>query len=261
MGCRLRTLSGLAVALAVATAGSVSVPAPARADFFVVPPNRTATKIILYSRALNGFRKAVESVQKAYASKASLSTEIAQARTEFWSRVGEPDGYEERYAEYLRLLLAKDYVYMAAGFPEGPNSQRGQIFARFGGDVDGGIPKEASVAFDGWISAIRQLHRRVEGQLLVLSPSQLLDTLANPEVVAAYRRYQTLRDRAEYDRAGYLAYFDARAADAIPEENARQDVVVTLLKGSDPEDKRRWYRYTQVPEMFVPDVTADMAYS
>lgn len=236
---------------------------PAHADFMVVPPNRTTAKAILYGRAIDRIANAFEQVRTIYAAKSSLGVDIATARQEFWGNIDQQDGYDDRYAELLKLLLAKDYLYLMAKLPEGTESSFGQLFAGFGGDVDGGIAKSAASAFDAWVRSIRQHFGRTDGQMLVVDDQQLLVALDSPSVLERYRIYQMQRDRDEFRQSGYLAYFDKNAITAIPAEDANTPVI---LKGpkelfNTPEGamgSRRWYEYSQVPELFVPDIAPDM---
>lgn len=236
---------------------------PATADFIVAPPNRIVSNAIFYDRALHGYAAVFDQVRQVYAARAGLSGELAKARGDFWGGLSKTDGYEERYANYLKLLLAKDYVYMTSMLSYGPGRDESFVLSQFGGAVDGGIPTAAASPFEAWVSAIRLHHGVKQGEFLwVLSTDQFLDGLNSPGAIAAYNKYRRYRDRVEFVSAGHGAYFDKMILDADKEGSASKEVAFTV---SDPrksgdsfvkQRKRLSYRYQSVPEDFSPSFDA-----
>ncbi len=193
----------------------------ARADFVVIPPNRIVASIILYDQALRGMRNVVDQVMKIYESKAAASAQIQAARDNFWSNIDNPEGYEDRYRTYLEALLAKDIHYLGAYAALGPGADESIVFSQFGGDIDGGIPPEASPTFNAWVRAVRFALGAREGEMLSLTTTsaEMLAALEEPDVVKAYGEYQVQRDSVEFRDAGFGDFFQeqlARATDSVP---------------------------------------------
>lgn len=233
----------------------------AMADFVIIPPNRTIARAILYDRALRGFSQAMENVREVYSGRAAFSAELVVARETFWAKLNEPEGYEDRYSEYMQLLLAKDWAYLTATLSYGPGSDEALVLSQFGGDIDGGLPSEASAAFERWVSEIRLFHGVKQGEFLwVLSGQELRNALDSPGAVKAYNAYRMIRDRAEFAAAGYGSYFDDMIRDSLAAESSRTPVEYILYdwrqdkRGESFRMNRLSYLYTSAPEDFVPEI-------
>lgn len=240
-------------ALTIVALLSIAVsPQPARADLLVLPGNMIG-RAILFDRTLDRLSSALEDVGAVYAARAELQADLVSARAAFWGGVDSVEGSEERYAEYVRLLLAKDFLYLSAYLPEGRTSASAQILSRFGGEVDGGIPQGAQAAFEEWVTAIRLEAGLHEGQMLVAGPERLAELISSERSRAAFDAYRLARDRVEFEAAGRLDEFNRKLL-----ELRGESTTVAFDSWRHPEWAQLRFDYRQAPEYFVPEVDVSL---
>lgn len=251
---KIHKLARNALAAIFVAALSFSVVNAAKADFIIAAPKRSVAGAVLFNYTLDGIRKAFDDMRTIVSAKAELSAEIALARKEFWSKIDQPSGYEERYARYMKALFAKDMYYFLTFFPEGKGGRLSELLTRMGGHVDGGISDGgALVAFDNWIDDLRFFNGATEGKLATSTPQRIVDSLTQPAAVKSYNTYRMIRDRAEFVNAGYGAYFDAEA------KKFYDKLATTVTRTvSRRDDGIIWYSYSAAPEFFSPDIEEPM---
>ena len=126
--------------------------------------------------------------------KAKLNAQIGTARRRFFAEYPKGRDFAQAEQEFAELLWSKDVYFMAWRLSTGSTpSMVGKLDAATGGTVDNGIPRGAGLAFNRWVSGIRDSL----GATAFPSESQLLAALeANKD---AYARYREARDLAEFE--------------------------------------------------------------
>ena len=154
--------------------------------------------------------KSIQELQRASVSAKQFSTEIEQARREFFASV--PDSAERARAEkrFAELLQQKDIHYLGLSYMSSVGGSAVKTLEIMSGtQIDGGIPQAAQAAFDAWASAVRKVVA-----LEITEARVAMAIVANQHL---YEEYKILRDKAEMHamnnlRARMQGYSAIRAA-------------------------------------------------
>lgn len=190
---------------------------------------------------------AISAAGEMRSSGSAASSEIDQARKQFWLTVKSGNGVEAAGNEFRRQLWLKDLYYLMMAIPEGTSGPRSTILHLITGGIDGGIRPEAQPYFEHWVKGMRvhlgaeKWFAREETNNFVLpSFSALAEAMeATSDLKADYIR---VRDWAEIDASGLT----------FPWDNDAQSHVFMILDRYGPilSPKELQENYQELVELF-----------